>query len=117
SLGDAVTLPGCDRRRARPGCEGARDLLVPLPGGRVAVRALPGAQDDLPGRLSLRLRLPRDSSRRVRRARPFGVRRPCAGRGRAARTGPPRREGSIRPRAGAGEAWALMAGLAADACK
>ena len=57
-VGAAVALPRGDRRRARQGREGARDLRVPLPGGRVELRALPRAQDDLPARLSRRLRVP-----------------------------------------------------------
>ena len=41
------------------GAKALETFCVPLPGGRVAVRALPGAQDDLPVRLPRGLRLSR----------------------------------------------------------
>ena len=47
-VGAAVALPGGDRRGARSRCARARGVLVPVRGGRVGVRALPGAQDGLP---------------------------------------------------------------------
>jgi len=42
-VGTAVALPGGDRGGPRSRCSLARGVLVPLPGGRVRVRALPGA--------------------------------------------------------------------------
>src|SRR5262249_59923269 len=82
------------------------DLRVPVPGGRVAVRALPGAQDDLSARLPLRLRLQDGTGPWTGRARPARVRRSDPGCRGAACEGAPSRAGGVLPGAGAAAALA-----------
>ena len=84
-LGAAVALPRGDRRGARPRRARARGVLVPLPGGRVGLRALPRAQDGVPAGLPGGLRLRGRARRRPRRPLAPRARRPGAGRRRAAR--------------------------------
>ena len=57
-VGDAVALPDRDRRCQGEGGGRARGLLVPLPGGRVGLRAVPRPSHCLPARLPRRLRVP-----------------------------------------------------------
>ena len=57
AVGDAVALPGGDRRVARQGRTCARGVRLRLRRRGVGARALPRAQDDLPARLPRRLRL------------------------------------------------------------
>ena len=78
-VGRAVALPRGDRRGARQGRQGARGVRLPLPGGRVDVRALPRPPHRLPARLPGRLRLPT--------VRAAGQRRACSARARRARAG------------------------------
>ena len=58
AVGRAVAVPRRDRGGARQGREGTRGVRVPLPRGRVDVRALPRPSHGLPARLPRRLRLP-----------------------------------------------------------
>src|SRR5581483_10771933 len=101
AVGDAVALPRRDRRRARPEGEGAGGVRLPLPGGRVDVRALPRPPDDLPARLPRRPRLPAGPLRGARRARPPRARRPPAGGGGQARDGDAPRQAGVRAGASA----------------
>ena len=81
-VGRAVALPRGDRRSARQGREGARGVRLPLPRGRVGLRALPRPPHRLPARLPRRLRLPDRADGGPRRAGAARARRPRAGRGR-----------------------------------
>ncbi len=83
AVGDAVAVPHRDRRGARPRCAGARGVRLPLRRGRVGVRPLPRAQDDLPAGLPLGLRVPDDAHAGPRGARAARAGRPAAGARRA----------------------------------
>ena len=98
-VGHAVALPGRDRGRARQegGC--ARDVRLPVPGGRVPARAVLRPPHGLPARFSVRLRL-RDRARPgASRAGAARARRPAAGRRGHAGEGAQAREGSVLARA------------------
>ena len=104
AVGDAVALPGGDRRREGPRGEGARGVRVPLPRGRDRVRAVPRPPDGLPVRLPRRLRVPHGARARARRARPPRARRARPGARGDAPAGVPGAEGGAprRPRCPSG---------------
>ena len=101
AVGDAVALPHGDRRGARSPRAGARDVRVPLPGGRVGVRALRGAPHGVPARLPRGLRLPHAARAGTRRALPARARRPAAGARGQARRGHAQAARGLRAGAGA----------------
>src|SRR5439155_4118909 len=98
-----------DRRGEGQGGRRARDVCVPLPRGADGLRAVRRAQDGLPARLPVGLRLPYGAGAGPRRARATRARRPAAGGRGLAPEGAPRRAGGLLPAAGAGAASSLTA--------
>ena len=84
-VGHAVTLPRCDRGRARARREGDRGVRLPVRRGRVDRAAVPRPPNGLPERLPRGLRLPNRAAPRARRAGAPGARRSRPGRGEGAR--------------------------------
>ena len=73
----------------------ARGVLLPLPRGRVGLRAVPRAQDGVPRRFPRRLRLPGGALRRARRPLASRARRAAARRRGHARQGVARGQGRV----------------------
>ena len=95
-----------DARKGQ-GSEGARGVRVPLPGGRERVRALPGAQDDLPPRLPVGLRVCHRPVGWAGGARAARARWSATCGRRLSREGAARGQGGVLSRAGSGSATTL----------